>query len=100
MEGAPRHEERTGAEASEHTDGESRPDGPLYRIRFQGHLHSRWSGWFDGFAVSEQDDGSTLLTGTIADQPALHGLIIKIRDLGLPLLSVERIGKDGMPWSG
>ena len=105
MGGIPRQQEGAGVEASgseaaEQRDGRSRPGGQLYEIRVQGHLSSRWSGWFEGLVLSHQDDGTTLLTGAIVDQPAVHGLIIKIRDLGLPLLSVVRMGKDGESWSG
>jgi hypothetical protein len=63
----------------------------LYQIRVRGILEERWSDWFDGFSISLQGDGETLLTGPVADQAALHGLLGKIRDLGLPLLSVERV---------
>jgi hypothetical protein len=100
MIGATHQQEMASAEASEQPDGEARPGSQAYQIRVKGHLNSRWSGWFEGLAISHQDDGTTLLSGAIVDQPALHGLIIKIRDLGLPLLSVERMGKDGESWSG
>lgn len=63
----------------------------FYRIRVGGSLDARWSDWFDGFAIAPQAGGETLLTGPVADQAALHGLLAKIRDLGLPLLSVERV---------
>ncbi len=59
-----------------------------YEIRVQGHLDDRWSTWFDGLALVHADDGSTLIRGEVADQAALHGLIQKVRDLGLTLLSV------------
>ena len=59
-----------------------------YEIRIQGHLASRWSAWFDGMEITAADDGSTLIRGQVADQAALHGLIQKVRDLCLPLLSV------------
>ena len=59
-----------------------------YEIRIQGHLDGRWSAWFDGMELVLADDGSTLLRGQVVDQAALHGLIQKVRDLGLPLLSV------------
>jgi hypothetical protein len=62
----------------------------FYRIRVQGILEDRWSDWFDGFEVAPQAGGETLLTGPVADQAALHGLLAKIRDLGLPLLSVDQ----------
>jgi hypothetical protein len=58
-----------------------------YEIRVQGRLDGRWSAWFDGMELVD-DDGSTLIRGPVADQAALHGLIQKVRDLGLPLLSV------------
>ena len=59
-----------------------------YEMRVQGHLEDRWSAWFDGMELLLADDGSTLIRGQVADQAALHGLIQKVRDLGLPLLSV------------
>ena len=59
-----------------------------YEIRVQGHLDDRWSAWFDGMTLVADDDGSTLISGEVTDQAALHGLIEKVRDLGLPLLSV------------
>ncbi|HEY2877243.1 hypothetical protein [Nocardioides sp.] len=58
-----------------------------YEIRIQGRLDARWSAWFDGMELVD-DDGSTVIRGQVADQAALHGLIQKVRDLGLPLLSV------------
>ena len=66
------------------------PDGdPVrYRIRIDGHLESRWSGWFGDMQLCREPDGTTVLTGPVADQSALHGLLQLIRDLGLPLLSV------------
>jgi hypothetical protein len=63
-----------------------------YEIRVQGHLEPRWSVWFDGMTLTLDDDGSTLIRGVVADQSALHGLIQKVRDLGLPLLSVTHQG--------
>jgi hypothetical protein len=59
-----------------------------YEIRVQGHLEERWSAWFDGMELVLAADGSTLIRGQVADQSALHGLIQKVRDLGLPLISV------------
>ena len=61
----------------------------FYRIRVVGHLDDRWSDWLGGLAVQRQEDGTTLLVGAVVDQAALHGVIIRIRDLGLPLLSVK-----------
>ena len=62
-----------------------------YRFRVKGHLNDRWSDWFGGLAIRRQGDGTTLLIGPVVDQAALHGVIIRIRDLGLPLLSVRRV---------
>ena len=61
-----------------------------YDIRVQGHLDDRWSTWFDGMTLVLSEDGSTVIHGQVADQAALHGLIQKVRDLGLPLLSVTQ----------
>jgi hypothetical protein len=63
----------------------------VYEIRLQGHLDQRWSAWLDGLAVINEQDGTTLLYGSLIDQAALYGLLIRIRDLGLPLLSVQRV---------
>lgn len=65
-----------------------------YEIRLQGHLDTRWGAWFDGLRLEHESDGSTILHGPVADQAALHGLIQKVRDLGLPLVSVTRVGAD------
>ena len=62
----------------------------VYEIRVAGNLDLRWSDWFDGFSITPVGEGETLLIGTVTDQAALHGLLHKIRDLGLPLLSVQR----------
>ena len=59
-----------------------------YEIRLQGHLDSRWASWFDGLSLSTQSDGTTVISGFLADQAALHGLLHKVRDLGIPLISV------------
>jgi len=58
-------------------------------LRVQGYLDAQWSAWFDGLTVSHADPGLTVFTGVVRDQAALHGLLIKIRDLGLPLLAVS-----------
>ena len=73
------------------TDGREFDKQGAYEIRVKGLLDEKWSGWFDGFAITPQGDDETLLTGPVADQSALHGLLGKIRDLGLPLLSVKRV---------
>jgi hypothetical protein len=63
----------------------------VYRIRVVGILDPRWSEWFDGLTIAPQTNGETLLAGPVRDQAALHGLLVKIRDMGLPLLLVERL---------
>jgi hypothetical protein len=65
-----------------------------YRIRVKGSLDPKWSDWFDGFAIMPEAGDETLLVGPVTDQAALHGLLAKVRDLGLPLLSIERAGDD------
>jgi hypothetical protein len=68
------------------------PDRPMvYQIRVKGHLGPRWSDWLGGMTITLEDDGDTLLTGPVADQAALHGLLRKVRDLGMPLLSAVRV---------
>ena len=63
----------------------------VYQIVVKGHLNSDWSDWFDGLTITMVDNGETILSGPIVDQTALHGVLIKIRDLSLPLLSLTRI---------
>ena len=60
-----------------------------YQIRIKGHLGRQWTDWFSGLAITLEDNGDTLLTGLIVDQAALHGLLRKVRDLGMPLISVS-----------
>jgi hypothetical protein len=67
-----------------------RNDPIVYQIRVRGVLGSEWSDWFDQMSISPQDDGDTVLSGPVRDQSALHGILTKIRDLGLPLLSLSR----------
>ena len=64
--------------------------GEHYRIRVAGRLGARWAAWFDGLCLSDAGDGSTVISGPIVDQAALHGLLQKLRDLGIPLLSLTR----------
>jgi hypothetical protein len=73
-----------------HTSKEDRAEAGRYEIRLTGHLGARWAAWFDGLTVGQQGDGTTLISGPIADQAALHGLLQRVRDLGLPLVSVTR----------
>ena len=68
-----------------------RSDAGDYEIRLTGHLDAHWADWFDGLAVSRETDGTTVISGRIADQAALHGVIQRVRDLGLPLVSVMRV---------
>ncbi|HZG44111.1 MAG TPA: hypothetical protein VEY93_14280 [Longimicrobium sp.] len=62
-----------------------------YEIRIKGHLDTRWADWFEGLSFTHESDGTTILSGPVVDQAALHGLLKKVRDLGLPLLSVIRV---------
>jgi hypothetical protein len=64
---------------------------PEYEIRVAGHLAPRWSAWFDGLAIATDDDGTTVLHGPVVDQAALHGLIQKLRDVGIPLISLTQV---------
>ena len=73
------------------------PDQPsAFQIRIRGHLDRQWTDWFDGMAITLEEDGDTLLTGPVADQAALHGLLKKVRDLGMTLVSVNPVlpGRD------
>ena len=72
---------------SDHTPGQP----VAYQIRIKGHLGPRWTDWFGGLAITLEDNGDTLLTGPVLDQAALHGLLRKVRDIGMPLVSVSRI---------
>ena len=63
----------------------------LYEIRLKGHLETRWAAWFEGMTLRHEPDGSTLLSGSIVDQAALHGVLQKVRDIGVPLLSVTHV---------
>ena len=70
----------------------NRPAEPgEYEIRLAGHLHPRWAAWFDGMSLTHDSDGTTVLSGPVVDQAALHGLLQRVRDVGLPLVSVTRI---------
>jgi hypothetical protein len=66
----------------------------LYHLRVKGHLRPEWAEWFDGMTITQETNGDTTLSGLVADQPALHGLLVKVRDLGLVLVSVDRVEPD------
>ena len=68
------------------------PDQPMvYQIRIKGHLGHQWTDWFEGLTITLEEDGDTLLTGPVIDQAALHGLLKKVRDLGMPLVSIRPV---------
>jgi hypothetical protein len=71
-----------------------RPEARRYEIRLAGHLDARWAGWFDGLSLRYESDGTTTIHGPVADQAALHGLLRRVRDLGLPLVSVTQVDID------
>jgi hypothetical protein len=63
-----------------------------YEIRIKGHLDNRWAGWFDEVTITPMPNGTTVISGPVVDQAALHSLLRKVRDLGMPLISVTRVG--------
>ncbi len=72
------------------------PQPIVYQIRIRGHLGREWTDWFEGLTITPQEDGDTLLTGPVADQAALYGLLRRVRDLGMALVSVNRV-EPGQP---
>jgi len=74
-----------------HAPLEAHHEPGCYEIRLKGHLDDRWANWFEGLTITREDNGDTRLTGPVADQAALHGLLRKVRDLGLPLASVIQV---------
>jgi hypothetical protein len=74
-----------------HPSTEDRHKPGNYEIRIKGHLDNRWAAWFEGLTITLEDDGNSLLTGPVIDQAALHGLLKKVRDLGMPLISVSPV---------
>jgi len=77
---------------SNELDPKKEPSQPMvYQIRIKGHLDSQWTDWFEGLIITLEEDGNTLLTGPVVDQAALHGLFKKVRDLGMPLVSVIEV---------
>lgn len=84
------HSEQSTMSASHPSpDGQHQPGH--YAIRLKGHLDARWAAWFDGLSLSRETDGTTLIQGPVIDQAALHSVLRKVRDLGLPLLSVMQV---------
>ena len=84
--------------ANEHLPAKDSGEPVVYQLRVKGHLGAQWGAWFGGMTVTQDDTGATLITGPVADQAALHGLLRKVRDLGLTLLALsssERGGLDG-----
>ena len=77
---------------TEQGDGRAiREEAMVYQVRITGHLGQQWADWFEGLTLTAEDDGSTLLTGSVVDQAALHGLLRTVRDSGMTLLSVSRV---------
>ena len=74
-----------------HPATEDRHEPGLYAIRIKGHLDARWSERFEGMSINHESDGTTILSGPVIDQAALHGLLRKVRDLGMPLISVIHV---------
>jgi hypothetical protein len=74
--------------SNEHNPKNDPSQPVVYQIRIKGHLSSEWTDWFEGLTITLEENGDTLLTGPVIDQAALHGLLKKVRDLGMPLLSV------------
>ena len=81
-------ENHTSVEPSTEASSEHHYEPGLYEIRIKGHLADRWAGWFGGLTITLEDNGDSLLTGPVIDQAALFGLLRKVRDLGMPLISV------------
>ena len=81
----------THAATNDHADPGDHDEPGLYEIRVQGHLDDRWAAWFAGLTLTRQDNGDTLLTGLVVDQAALHGVLRKVRDLGVPLIAITRV---------
>ena len=74
-----------------HASIEDHHEPERYEIRIKGHLDDKWADWFEGLTITREDNGETLLIGPVVDQAALHGVLRKVRDLGMPLLSVSRV---------
>jgi hypothetical protein len=75
--------------SNEHSPQQAADQPLVYQIRIKGHLGQQWTDWFEGLTITLEDNGNTLLTGPVIDQAALHGILKKVRDLGMPLISVN-----------
>jgi hypothetical protein len=82
--------------SEKHASPQDHYEPGIYEIRIKGHLDDKWSDWFDGLTITLEEDGDTLLTGPVVDQAALNGLLKKVRDLGMPLVSVSPV-EHGQP---
>ena len=74
-----------------HVSTENHHEPGVYEIRLKGHLDAKWADWFDGLTITRSDNGETVLRGAVVDQAALHGVLRKVRDLGLPLIAVNQV---------
>src|SRR5688572_25000352 len=77
-----------------HTSTDDPAEPGRYEIRLRGRLEARWAAWFDGLRLTHESDGTSVLRGPVADQAALHGVLQKVRDLGLPLIAVMQVGRE------
>ena len=79
-----------------HASPDTRRELGQYEIRLKGHLETRWAAWFDGLSLTHESDGTSVIRGSVIDQAALHGLLSKVRDLGLPLIAVTQLDSKQM----
>ena len=79
-----------------HASPDTRRELGQYEIRLKGHLEARWTAWFDGLSLTQESDGTTVIRASVIDQAALHGLLSKVRDLGLPLIAVRQLDSKQM----
>jgi hypothetical protein len=90
----PTHQVRSYLATGSTPTADQQPRGDWYEIRLEGRLSPRWVAWFDGLTLTTDGDGTTTLRGRVADQAALHGVLQRLRDLGVPLLSVVQVPPD------